>query len=372
MSKTESIAVSSKALSSKAVSSKAMSSNMLQEDAEAKNLDLDDLGWVGLDSDADEFVQKRAYFQANNGIKGLEIVSPEEVERATRIFNRDGFVVVKNVLNSDQLKLIQQGCDRVIHEIMALDKGRVGNRGSHRYSFGSSSRTGHQVHNPEWAMLIDLPTVTPILTSIFGSPDYIARGGGGDFCLPGAVDYQPIHSDMGDRRIFRNDETGQEFTAGSFLDPSGKINYRDLPCPYIACNFLMVDFDAINGPIRQIPGTQSSHEPMPSLEEEPEWMKLSTLCPAEAASVVIRDIRAWHGGTPNLSNEVRAIPNIEYYAPWFREPMEISMPSDIYDTLSEHGQKICRYIVAAKGEEVDTRLRRSLGGTPFSSKARKA
>jgi ectoine hydroxylase-related dioxygenase (phytanoyl-CoA dioxygenase family) len=348
-----------------------VSPTWLHEDDEAKNLDLDDLGWVGLDPGAEEFVQKRACFEANNGIKGLEIVPPEDIERATRIFHRDGFVVVKDVLNSDQLELIQQGCDRVIHEIMALDKNRSGNRGSHRYSFGSSSRTGHQVHNQEWAMLIDLPTVTPILTSIFGSSDYIARGGGGDFCLPGAVDYQPIHSDMGARRIFKNEETGQEFSAGSFLDPTGKITYRDLPCPYIACNFLMVDFDAINGPIRQIPGTQNSLEPMPDLEQEPEWMKLSTLCPAEAGSVVIRDPRAWHGGTPNLSNKVRAIPNIEYYAPWFREPMPISMPRDIYNTLSKHGQEICRYIVAAEGVEIDTGLRRSLGGTPFSSKSRK-
>jgi hypothetical protein len=41
-------------------------------------------------------------------------------------------------------------------------------------------------------------------------------------------------------------------------------------------------------------------------------MKLSTVCPAPAGSVLIRDVRAWHGGTPNLSDEVRCIPNVEY------------------------------------------------------------
>lgn len=135
------------------------------------------------------------------------------------------------------------------------------------------------MHQPEWAMLIDLPTVTPILTSIFDSKDYITRGGGGDFCLPGAVDYQPLHSDMGDPR-------------------------------------------------------------------------------------------AWHGGTPNLSNEVRAIPNIEYFAPWYREPMPISMPRKIFDSLSQHGQWISRYIVAGQGEEIETGFRRNLGGTPLTSKSR--
>ena len=117
------------------------------------------------------------------------------------------------------------------------------------------------------------------------------------------------------------------------------MNYRDLPCPYICCNFLTVDFTAINGPTRQIPGTQHSREPIPNLKEEPDWMKLSTVCPAPAGSVLIRDIRAWHGGTPNLSQEVRAIPNAEFYAPWFREPLQESMPYDIYESLSEQARK---------------------------------
>jgi ectoine hydroxylase-related dioxygenase (phytanoyl-CoA dioxygenase family) len=343
---------------------------LLSSDTTAMDLELNELGWVGHDSNGLEAAEQREYFESNNGIKGLEVVRPNEVERATRIFYRDGFVVVRDALTEDQLAFIRDGCDRVIHQMMSLDKGRMGNRGSHRYSFGSASLTDHQVHNPEWAMLIDLETVTPILTSIFGSQDYITRGGGGDFCLPGAIHYQPLHSDMADRTTFLNEKTGKEFVFGSFRDPRGLLNYRDLPCPYVCCNFLMVDFTKINGPTRQIPGTQHSQAEIPDLESEPEWMKLSTVCPAPAGSVLIRDPRAWHGGTPNLSNEVRAIPNIEYYAPWFREPLSISMPREIYDGLSKHGQSISRYIVADKGDEVLTGFRRNLGGTPASSMSR--
>ena len=352
------------------VETQTVTSRQLSVDNEATILPLDELGWVGVNPDTVELGKKRQYLTANNGIKGLEILLPEEIERATRIFYRDGFVVVRDVLDRTQLDEIRRGCDRVIHEMMNLDKGRIGNRGSHRYSFGSASRTGHQVHQPEWATLIDLPTVTPILTSIFDSKDYIVRGGGGDFCLPGAIDYQPLHSDMGDRRVFKNKESGKEFILGSFKDPSGRLNYRDLPCPYVCCNFLMVDFNQLNGPTRQIAGTQHSQENIPGLEEEPEWMKLSTVCPAPAGSVLIRDPRAWHGGTPNLSNEVRAIPNIEYFAPWYREPMPVSMPRKIFDGLSPHGQWISRYIVAGQGEELDTGFRKNLGGTPLTSRSR--
>ena len=93
-------------------------------------------------------------------------------------------------------------------------------------------------------------------------------------------------------------------------------------------------------------------------------MKLSTVCPAPAGSVVIRDIRAWHGGTPNLSNEVRALPNAEFYAPWFREPLRRCMPREIFETLSDHGQSVCKYIVADKDRPLRTGYRDRMGAAP--------
>jgi ectoine hydroxylase-related dioxygenase (phytanoyl-CoA dioxygenase family) len=328
----------------------------LLQDPQARNKTIDDLGWAN--GSAEDFSEQRAYLQQHNGIKGLERLQPTDIDDAVRIFYRDGFVVIENALDSEQLAELNEASARVIRDILAKDKNRQGNRGSHRYSFGSASLTGQLLHEPAWAMLADLSTVTPIITAIFGSPDYILRGAGGDFCLPGASAYQPLHSDMNDRLEY----AGQTF--GSFHDPRGRLNYRDLPCPYVCCNFLTCDFTATNGPTRQIPGTQHSQQKIPKLADEPEWMKLSTVCPAPAGSVLIRDTRAWHGGTPNLSDHVRAMPNAEFHAPWYREPMRASMPRHIYETLSEHGQYIARYIVAQPGEELATGFRDDLGTTP--------
>ena len=208
----------------------------LEPDPDAFSLPLDETGWVHEDETSQEVKERKEYLKINSGIKGLQLFDYDELDEIVKVFYRDGFVVVREVLDSNQLDYLRSGVDREIHNILALDKHRVGNRGSHRYSFGGASLTGHQMHNPEWAMLIDLPKVTPILTALFGSSTYIARGGGGDFCLPGAVRYQPLHSDMSDRRQIG----GQTF--GSFHDPRGIMNYRDLPCPYICCNFLTVDF----------------------------------------------------------------------------------------------------------------------------------
>ena len=293
------------------------------------------------DADLGEF---RAYLEANNGIRGLDILEPGDTRHAVDLFRRDGFVVIANVLDSAQTDFLAD----VAAEILALDDGRRGNRGSHRYSFGGSSLTRSQLHRPEWQMLLDIPVVNEVVSAIFGSPDYVLRAASGDFCLPGATEYQPLHSDVGDWR----DNAATPFSA--FHDPRGQVTVRDLPCPYVCVNFLPQDVTRLNGPTRQIPGTQHSRTKIPTLEEEPEWMRLSTVCPAPAGAIMVRDVRAWHGGTPNVSDAIRSIPNLEFYAPWFREPIVPGITYEDYRKLSEHAQRLVRHCVADSSETLVT------------------
>jgi len=47
------------------------------------------------------------------------------------------------------------------------------------------------------------------------------------------------------------------------------------------------------------------------------------------------------------------MPNVEYYAPWFRsEGIMRSMPYIQWQKLSPHAQRISRFVVCDKGEEV--------------------
>ncbi|HEY7627055.1 MAG TPA: hypothetical protein VH761_08300, partial [Ilumatobacteraceae bacterium] len=51
--------------------------------------------------------------------------------------------------------------------------------------------------------------------------------------------------------------------------------------------------------------------------------------------------------------EVRAAPNMEYFAPWFRSEAVIrSMPYEKWKSLSPHGQRIARYVMCGQGETV--------------------
>ena len=254
----------------------------------------------------------------------IELIHPTDVAGAASIFHRDGFVAVEKALTPEQLTYAQSGAKRVIAEQMAATPLEDANRGHARYSFGS------QMHHPEWTQLIDLPTILPIVEKIWGSSDFICSGGGGDYSAPGAR-IQHLHSDIRD----------------VFNDPLDLVKINDVPTPYIVVNFLMVAFREINGAIRFVPGTQRSRHPTPTLQEEPERMRRSIIC-APAGTAVIRDVRCWHGGTANNSDEIRPMTSVGYLAPWFRLPnIEPSLPTRLYEPLTRRAKRLCRFIVQA-------------------------
>ena len=310
--------------------------------------DLNCRGWQGISRASAQAQALVEHLTAHNsGIPSLDDVKvePQEVERAKRIFDAHGFVVVKGALDASQLARIRAGVATAVRGILDTDASLKGNRGSHRYSFGSCSKTRHMSHDAAWAQLVDLPTTGPILAHLLGR-GFMCSGMGGDFSMPGAVEFQPLHSDLGGTVVF-NGET---------------VDYRDAPTYQVAVNFLPQDFTPLNGPLRQIMAdpsgvpTQTSQKSIPTLEDEPEAYRLSTLLPATAGCAVIRDPRAWHGGTPNVSAEMRAIPNVEYYSAWHASEtahFKPSMPREVFDGLSEEGRRLCARIVAAEGEQLE-------------------
>jgi len=105
----------------------------------------------------------------------IEVIEPDDIERAAKVFLRDGFVAIANAIQGDPLQRIQAAATRVIGEIVADDPEYVGNRGHHRYSFGN------QMRNIEWCELTDLPTILPIVEAIWDSNDFVSCGNGAIF-----------------------------------------------------------------------------------------------------------------------------------------------------------------------------------------------
>ena len=150
-------------------------------------------GWTRRYDDPN-VVALRERLDRENGIPDLELVEPADVDRAVELFDRDGFVAVRDALDPSMLERMRMAVDRAVERLLEVDPDNSVGGGAgglpHRYSFGSSSATRHMLHVPEWCELVDLATTTPILTAIFGSPSYLLGGGGGDMALPGAIEYQ--------------------------------------------------------------------------------------------------------------------------------------------------------------------------------------
>jgi len=70
----------------------------------------------------------RSHLKEHNGIRSLEICEPHEIKRAAKIFHRDGFVVVRDLLNTEQLTHWRKGCARVLREILSIS-----DQGSRKY-----------------------------------------------------------------------------------------------------------------------------------------------------------------------------------------------------------------------------------------------
>ena len=150
----------------------------------------------------DPGVQKlRAHLQESNGLPGLEVCEPDDLDRIERLFTRDGFVCVANILTKEELEKMRAGCSRAVAQL--LSAGEDAQRGGrkyltesgrlpHRYSLGTCSASRHMLHDPAWADISCTATTGPILARLLG-PDFAVKGAGGDLCLPGAIEYQHLH-----------------------------------------------------------------------------------------------------------------------------------------------------------------------------------
>src|SRR5690242_8160043 len=109
--------------------------------------------------------------------EGLSVTfySAEQSEEAAAVFHRDGFVCIRDALTLEQLAMAQAGASRVIAEQRDAFGIEKMNRGYARHSFGD------QLHHPEWVMLVDLPTILPVLDAIWQSDDFTCMGAGGDY-----------------------------------------------------------------------------------------------------------------------------------------------------------------------------------------------
>lgn len=223
----------------------------------------------------------------------------------------NGYTVIEDLI---PLSLISEMRDRFDVLLEQKIQAETSNRGANRY----------QMYLPFEAPFADPavyenPVVMAILEGLMGK-DIVCTYLASDTPLPGS-DYQRVHSDT---RLLFPETTLSLPTYGAVL------------------NIPLVDVTEENGPLELWPG--GTHL-MPGL------MDLAALAPQmtsvrltmRAGSVLLRDLRAWHRGTPNRGARSRPNVALVYTRHWYRfEQRPIQIPRAAYEALSDRAKAIFR------------------------------
>jgi ectoine hydroxylase-related dioxygenase (phytanoyl-CoA dioxygenase family) len=243
-----------------------------------------------------------------------ESIEPLDEETARFLVDRirmDGYAVLEDAV---PLALIERMRDRFDQLLEARIQADGPNRGASRY----------QMFLP-WeepftdSLVIENPRAMPLLEQLLGQDltmTYLAS----DTPLPGS-DYQRVHTDT--RLLF----------------PETPLS---LPPYCVVANLPLVDVTEENGPLELWPG---------GTHYMPGRLDLAALAPTmrsvrltlKAGSILLRDARCWHRGTPNQGTRSRPHVALVYNRGWYRfEQRPIEIPRAAYEALPERTQRLLR------------------------------
>ncbi|HLL71816.1 MAG TPA: phytanoyl-CoA dioxygenase family protein [Pyrinomonadaceae bacterium] len=227
---------------------------------------------------------------------------------------RDGFCVLPEHFPTETLQAWRAAFAPLLAEHIARE-GHLRNRGAARYYV---------------TLPFDAPFADP---AIYEDPDVlavVARLAGDDFTMVQLAtdtpllgsEYQDVHRDT--PPLFP--ETGKE-----------------TPPYQLAVNFPLVEVTRENGPFEVARGTHMlpKEEALHLIETGERKLEALTM---RLGDVMVRDVRALHRGTPNLTRVPRPMVVIGYSRRWlFRPEVTIHIPRAVHETLSERARHMLRF-----------------------------
>ena len=239
------------------------------------------------------------------------IPSTEKQELTIDLVRMNGYVIFERALSPDLLASLRSAFLDVFHaHVATVDP----NRGANRY----------QMHLPFRAPFHDPAVITntfalPIVDALLGK-DAVCHYFASDTPLPGS-DYQAVHSDI------------------ALLYPEAPFS---LPAYSLVVNIPLVDFTEENGPLEVWPGGTHLMPGGTDVQKLAPYLH-SERVKMPAGSVLIRDMRMWHRGTPNRSTEIRPNLALIYSRPWLKTHYPpIPIARDIQSTLSDRAKHLFR------------------------------
>jgi hypothetical protein len=250
-------------------------------------------------------------------------LSAANLETAVRNLSVKGYVIIDDIL-AHEAKHLNELFLELLEE---QTRGKPPNRGAARYN----------VHIPTEGPFVDPALIgNPLALQVIAAMldgDVTCSFYASDTPLPGS-DYQAAHWD------------GQDLFPGVPVTLPPYAFVLDVP---------LVDFTSENGPLEIWPygthlmtsvqlrsGSKLTDEERltPIQRFASEWNPEPVLM--SAGSLLIRDCRMWHRGSPNRSTAPRPMLAFMYHRPWYRFG-EIQFRPEVFDGLPEPVQHVFRF-----------------------------
>ena len=233
-------------------------------------------------------------------------ITPEQLRAASQAVREDGFVILPDVVDPGHLA--------VLRERMLADVEKYVARPDAPFNFNAGNV---QQEPPPFAPFLFRDVLyneaaIAVTHALLGDGVKNAFYSG-NTALPGGT-RQPVHADMGQ------------------LWPNLAVAH---PPFGLVVNIPVVDMDAENGSTEIWPGThtdttvfvQSGDIKLPTEKVEARRAVTPPIQPAvRAGSIVIRDLRLWHAGMPNRTNQPRPMIAMIHWVSWWSSPEPLVFP----------------------------------------------
>jgi ectoine hydroxylase-related dioxygenase (phytanoyl-CoA dioxygenase family) len=252
-------------------------------------------------------------------------LAPETLQQAVNQVKLNGYVVIENAISDDLADELNSEFLSELNRLMKTDSEKT-----------EVNTTEFRTNRVRMDLPFREPFIRPeIITNPFALQvvDQIV----GEDCrcvylsvdapLPGS-EYQAVHGDY-----------------APFYPESDMV----MPITGLVVNFPLIDFTEDNGPLEAWPNTHL----IPEKSFTGSYVQDAAKCidPVRMllpkGSIIIRDVRMWHRGTPNNSNEIRPNVALIYTRQWWDGayyPQEnLGITKETYIGLSERAQQLLRY-----------------------------
>jgi ectoine hydroxylase-related dioxygenase (phytanoyl-CoA dioxygenase family) len=252
-------------------------------------------------------------------------LSTENLARALRTLRETGMVVVEDMYERSWVAELRAAFDEELERHIAARGGLEGIKAT---TFGTNHIGMHLPLTPPFAAprILANPVAVQVMAAALGN-DLRCSFYHSNTAYPGSGT-QDVHRDTGP--VF-----GSELQVPT-------------PVVHVVLNLPLCDFTVENGCTEVWPGTHLIVDAVPEdgqaaqlHERVTEMASLRTTIPAGA--IAIRDLRLWHRGMPNRSQEIRTMLAIVYQRSWAAPPKLLNIPRRTWDNWPEEARSIFRH-----------------------------